>query len=379
MTRRTVLLIGAGHAHLHVIANARRLTDAGHEVVVVSPGDFLYSGLATGVLGGHYPPSLDRIDIGALCKSGGARFHRASVLSVSSADREVDLDDGRILPFDALSLDLGSRAPDIPGEQDDPASCFSVKPVSHLLHLRCKLEERRRGPPIRVVVAGGGATAVEIALNIAALGKRLGHDLSVQILAGNGPLLRQLPPRAAVRVRAVLDGVGVSVETSRVVRIADRTAVTEAGVTIPFDLFVNATGLVPNRLAGGIDLPLDERGALRLDHHLRSSADPTVHGGGDAVAIEGHDLPRIGVYAIRQAPVLLHNLAAAVEGREPAVFRPQTHYLWILNLGDGTGLAVRGERWWHGRLAFLAKDLIDRRFLYRYRRAAGASAADPDP
>lgn len=56
------------------------------------------------------------------------------------------------------------------------------------------------------------------------------------------------------------------------------------------------------------------------------------------------------------------NLLAALDGAKPKPFRPQEHFLWIMNLGDGTGLAVRRDLWWHGRAAFKLKDWIDRRF-----------------
>jgi NADH dehydrogenase FAD-containing subunit len=165
---------------------------------------------------------------------------------------------------------------------------------------------------------------------------------------------------------------GVALRTgARVLRIEDGCAALENGGAVPFDLFVNATGLRPNRVIRECGLPVDDAGALRVDAHLRSVGDAAVHGGGDGVALEGHPLPRVGVYAIRQAPVLRHNLLAALEGAAPKRFRPQRRYLWIMNLGDGTGLAARGGLWWHGRTAHWLKDRIDRDFLRGYQRAAG--------
>jgi hypothetical protein len=65
--------------------------------------------------------------------------------------------------------------------------------------------------------------------------------------------------------------------------------------------------------------------------------------------------------------VLLVNLLANLEGTPATEFRPQRLYLWIINLGDGTALAMRGGLWWRGRLAFRLKDWIDRRFLKELR------------
>jgi hypothetical protein len=37
-----------------------------------------------------------------------------------------------------------------------------------------------------------------------------------------------------------------------------------------------------------------------------------------------------------------------------------------LNLGDGTGLAIRGNWYAHGKPAFIAKNFIDTRFMKKY-------------
>jgi NADH dehydrogenase FAD-containing subunit len=113
-------------------------------------------------------------------------------------------------------------------------------------------------------------------------------------------------------------------------------------------------------------LPTSADGALLVDRYLRSVADPRVFGGGDCIAFQGRALPRVGVYAIREAPILFHNLLATLQGRPLRPFKPQRHCLLILNLGDGTGLATWGRFHWHGRLAFWLKDRIDRAFLREY-------------
>ena len=48
----TVILVGAGHVHLYVAAHAKALVERGARVVLIDPGEFWYSGLATGMLGG---------------------------------------------------------------------------------------------------------------------------------------------------------------------------------------------------------------------------------------------------------------------------------------------------------------------------------------
>jgi NADH dehydrogenase FAD-containing subunit len=195
----------------------------------------------------------------------------------------------------------------------------------------------------------------------------------VTVLAG-GRLLEQLPDQAARRVVRALEQRGLRFcGRARVARVETGRALLEDGRTVAFDLFVNATGLRPSPLLREIGLPVDDEGALLVDHSLRSIADPTVHGGGDCIALRDEKLARIGVYAIREAPVLYRNLLVALGSGEPAHFEPQRRFLWIMNLGDGTDLAARGRLWWHGRLAFRLKDWIDRRFLREYQQAAGVT------
>ncbi len=48
---QTLILAGAGHVHLYLAAHAGELVARGARVVLVDPGEFWYSGLATGMLG----------------------------------------------------------------------------------------------------------------------------------------------------------------------------------------------------------------------------------------------------------------------------------------------------------------------------------------
>lgn len=365
--RRRVVLAGAGHAHLFTLRHARRFAARGHDLVLIAPKPFRYSGLATGVLGGFYPAALSRIDVGALALRGGADVVTDAVGALDPVGNRLFLEGGGIVAFDALSLALGSAPAPLPGEAGR-RDCFPVKPVARLFALRAELERRiAAGQRPRLVVAGGGVAGFEVAGNLLALGRRSGAALDVTLLAAGGRLLRQLPRAAAQAVADNLAGRGARIlRERRVVRVEEGFVVTDRGEAHGFDLFVNATGPVPHPLARQAGLPLRD-GAMLVDAHLRSPANPRIHGGGDCVALAGHALPKAGVFAVRQGPVLCRNLLAAVEDRRPARFAPQRRYLAVMNLGDGSGLAVRGKLWWHGRLALRLKDWIDRRFLRSHR------------
>jgi NADH dehydrogenase FAD-containing subunit len=361
---RRVVLLGAGHAHLHVVAHAAQLVERGAEVVVVAPDDFWYSGLATGMLAGQYPPALDVVDVGALAARAGACFVRDRAAAVASSARRVTLASGEALEYDLLSLDLGSEVPDeaIPGAA---AHGLPVKPLSNLARLRDDLEGRwRRGERPGVVVVGGGNSGCEVAAAVAQLATRCGGAAGITVLADTARALPTIPAPAARRTVRALRRRGIDIRTGdRVAAVKPGQVCTAGGAEVPFDVLVLATGLVPPPLLRRSGLPVDRAGALCTDSTLRALGDSAVFGAGDCIAFEGRTLPRIGVHAVRQAPVLLHNLAAALDGRDLRRYRPQRRALLILNLGDGTGLATWGPFVWRGRAAFWLKDRIDRRWL----------------
>lgn len=367
---RRVVLVGAGHAHLYALRRAAELTRRGFELVVVAPEDFWYSGLATGVLAGIYPPSLDRIDIAGLLHGSGARLIRQAMTGLDLAGRRVLLDDGASVGFGSLSLNLGSDVPPIPGAN---GQSFSAKPVTRLIALRETLEAHFRSAPhatVKVAVAGGGVTAFEIAASIAALARRHGASVQVVVYAGGG-VLPLLPPAAANRLADSLGRRGIDIRNGARVALVDGSRLVLADRSSQsFDHLVNATGLEPPLLTRNLGLATTADGAIMVDDRLMARDAGGVFAAGDCIAFAGRPLPKVGVYAIRQAPILFHNLTAFLDGHPLKRFTPQKRYLSIMTLGDGKGLAYRAGMWWQGRVAFLVKDWIDRRFLRSHRSGA---------
>ncbi len=365
------MLLGAGHAHLHVLRHAAAIVARGHAVTVVAPPLFWYSGMATGMLGGSYAPAEHQVDAAALAREAGVQFLADEVTGLDPARRLVQLAGRPALPYDVLSVALGSTVAPLPAPDR-----FAAKPIRHLWALREWLQaEFAAGAAPRVLVVGGGMTACELAANVASLARRQGGTAVITVLAPAGGVLRQVRPAAAAAVLRALHRAGVTVRQDGPMLGATAITARIPGGEVGFDALVNATGLVAAPVLHRFGLPLGSGGGLLVDSRLRSVADPAVHGAGDCIEFADGKLPRAGVYAVRQAPVLLVNLLAALDGGTPRVFTPQRRYLWIMNLGDGTGLATYGRLHWHGRAALWLKDRIDRRFMARSRRALPRSRA----
>ena len=101
---------------------------------------------------------------------------------------------------------------------------------------------------------------------------------------------------------------------------------------------------------------------------LQSTGDERVFGAGDIATQLNHPRPKAGVYAVRQAPVLAHNLRAAALGQSLKEHRPQDKFLSLISLGDRAAVADRGPFSARGKWVWRWKDHIDRNFMARFER-----------
>lgn len=369
---RRVVLAGAGHAHLHVATQAQAFAERGVELVLVDPGDFWYSGFATGMLGGQYEPADDKLDPGALIEAHGGRIVRDRVASLERGARRVHLAGGDVLPYDLLSFSIGSEGALPSGLRNQP-DIVRVKPLENLWRLRESLTEGwlHGRTSIKVCILGGGATGCEVAANLHALARRAQAGIELTLITMAPRLLPAWPAGAARGLARVFRRRGIELVFERRIGGArDHVLIADNDREFPYDFAVAATGLRPPALLREVGLPTSTTGGLRVDARLRALDDHSVFGAGDCIHFNGRALPRLGVFGVRQAPVLLANLLATLDGRRSREYQPQSRYLSILNLGDGTGLALRGHLHWRGRASMWWKDRLDRRFLDGYRRSS---------
>lgn len=209
--RTQVVLAGGGHAHLLVVSEAEAFRRAGAELILIDPGMLWYSGMATGMLSGQYDPSEDTVDLEALCQRYGVSFHRDKVIALDRQAREVCTQSGETIPYDLLSLNVGSTV-DTSTVEDPGGLAWTVKPIAGLAKLRATLENYARcGRACSVGVVGGGPTGSEITANIEALFAASDAKVNVTILHGGHRLLPGFPSDAADTLSQLLDQRGITI------------------------------------------------------------------------------------------------------------------------------------------------------------------------
>jgi selenide,water dikinase len=141
----------------------------------------------------------------------------------------------------------------------------------------------------------------------------------------------------------------------------------EGGDSIPAEALLWVTGAWSHPLFVESGLPTERRGFVRTRSTLQVEGFDDLFAVGDcATMTEFPETPKAGVYAVRQGPCLHENLVARLEGRPLRQYRPQSDFLTLLNLGDGTALGAKWGRSFEGEWVMKLKDWIDRRFMRRF-------------
>jgi selenide,water dikinase len=367
-----LLLLGGGHAHVHVLRALAEQPLPAAQVTVVSPFERqMYSGMVPGLLAGHYQVDDCVIPLPPLVQAAGARFVLAAATGLDAARREVRLSDGTTLGYDVLSLDTGPVMPPeaIPGAD---AHGWLVRPIeAFVARWQARLAEAA-GQVGCVVVVGGGAAGVELAM---ALQYRLGGTPPVSLVTGGGPPLAGQPARLQRLASNALKRLGVTVLDDACTQVAADHLVLARGTRVACDIAVLALGAAAAPWLAASGLQCDAAGFVATGPCLQSRSHPEVFAAGDVASRVDVKHPRSGVYAVRAGPPLALNLRRAMAGGRLEPYRPQRRSLALLACGEQRAIAAWGP--WSAEAAWIWrwKDHIDRTFVGRYRSAPATRVA----
>jgi selenide, water dikinase len=364
-----LVLVGGGHAHVHVLKSFGMRPLPGVRVTLVARDvETPYSGMLPGWVAGHYRFDECHIDLGRLTRFAGARLIRDEAIGLDPGERRVLCRGHPPIRYDLLSLDIGSapRADDVPGAAE---YAIAVKPIARFAaRWEALLARARDLRGLRLTIVGGGAGGVELALSARYRLARLGvTPLQVTLVTRD-----ELLPSHNRRVRHLLEQVfverGIEVLTgSEVVRVEPGLLVCADGRQIAFDeaLWVTEAGAAPWLAETG--LPLTPGGFVAIDEFLRSTGDQHIFAAGDVATMVAHPREKAGVYAVRQGLPLADNLRRALTGERPRRFVPQQRGLALIGTGDAYAVASRGPFAARGAYLWRLKEWIDRRWMRRYR------------
>jgi selenide, water dikinase len=358
---KDLVLIGGGHAHALVLRMWAMTPLAGVRVTVINPNPAApYTGMLPGHIAGHYSRDEIMIDLVRLARFAGARVILDRVTGIDRATQQIQLACRPPISYDIASLDIGI-ASDLPALAGYAEYGTAAKPLGDYAE-RWAAFTARALPAPQVVVIGAGVGGVELAL---ASQHRLGPRAKVTLLQRSATALPLIGAGARRALLAHLDRAVVTLLLNAEPAALHPDSVTlKDGRQIPSDFTLFVAGGHPQKWLSDIGLDTHE-GFITVSPSLQSS-DPTIFAAGDCAHLGFAPRPKAGVFAVREAPILLHNLRAALAGGPMRTYKPQNDYLKLISTGgkgavaDKWGLRLDGSWLWRW------KDQIDRKFMAKF-------------
>jgi pyridine nucleotide-disulfide oxidoreductase family protein len=365
---RRLLLLGGGHAHVHVLDALARAPVAGLQATLVTPyARQMYSGMVPGLLAGHYTAAACAIPLMPLVAAAGVRWCEGRVVALDAAARRATLADGQVLDFELLSIDTGPEMPRdaIPGAA---AHGLFVRPIEEFVQRIDAVFARAATQALRVVVVGGGAAGFELAMALAWRLRGLGQGGSRVALVSGGVALPGSPPRVVQRARRALAAQGVVLHDATCTAITAGHVQLDNGERLDCEVPLLCIGAAAPLWLAGSGLALDARGFIATGPKLQSLSHADVFAAGDVASRSDLPHPKSGVYAVRAGPPLAANLRARLLGQPLRPYAPQKRTLYLLSCGERRAIASWGDWSAEGRWVWRWKDRIDRAFVARYSR-----------
>ncbi len=365
--KKRLLLLGGGHAHVHVLQALAREPLVGAEVAMVTPfARQLYSGMVPGVVAGHYRVDDCAIALQPLAAAAGVHFMAGAAVKLDAAARQVTLGDGRVVDYEVLSLDTGA-AMDRDRMSGASEHGLFVRPMEHFVRLLEGLYDLAARQVLDVVVVGGGAAGVELALALEyRLAGRGEERARVALVTGGPDPLDGYAPGVMQRVARVLAQRRITVFRDQCQALEAGAVLLSSGARLACDVPVLATGAEAPAWLRGSGLQLDERGFVATGAGLQSASHSDVFAVGDVASRADLPHPRSGVYAVRAGPALALNLRRFVAGGQVQSHQPSLRALNLISCGERRAIVSWGGLALQGRWAWWWKDRIDRRFVARY-------------
>jgi NADH dehydrogenase len=281
------------------------------------------------------------------------------------------------VPYDQLLLSLGSvsRVLPIPGLTDygmgfkglADAIVLRNRVIENLEEANATSDHQRREELLTFVFVGGGYAGLEALAELQDFAADAMDNYPRARLHGMRWLLVEAAPRVLPEIDQdladyalrELRGRGIDIKLETQLKEVGPTSVTlSTGEVVPTKTLVWTAGVVPAPILQQLSVPLDERGRVPVDDHLRVEGLDSVWAIGDCAAApdpRGGLCPPTAQHAVRQGPVAARNIAAQLGIGDSEAFEYRSEASFV-NLGRYKAVGRIGDRKFHGFPAwFLAR------------------------
>ena len=372
---KDLVLVGGGHAHVSVLRKLGMQPIPGLRITLITRDIHTpYSGMLPGYIAGHYEYDECHIDLGPLARFANARIYHAEVNKLDLSNKQVHVPGRPPVSYDLLSINSGSRPSVnvVPGAEE---FALVAKPIDVFLHKWEKLQKRllESSGEFRVVIVGGGAGGVELALSVQLkLQTLLSQNnadpsrLKFTLLTQGDRILSTHNQGVQSKFIRVLAERKINLLLNHsVAQITNSHVLTSNGDSIDADACIFVTNASAPNWPAEAGLDVDDEGFIRVNRSLQSTSHQDVFAVGDVASLPD-PRPKSGVFAVRQGPVLTENLQRYALGKSLTSYKPQQNFLGLISTGDQYAVASRGGWSLEGKWLWQVKDWIARRFMQKF-------------
>ena len=305
---------------------------------------------------------------------GSIVAHDPAAKTVELRTREGDSEQ---LPYDQLLLALGSvsRVLPVPGLSEH---AIGFKSLADAIWLRNHVIETleaanatedpaRRDELLTYVFVGGGYAGLEALAElqdfaadaIESYPRARLHGMRWVLVEASERVLPEIDAELAAYALRELRGRGIDMRLGTTLEeVTTSSARISTGETLPTRTVVWTAGVTPHPSLRELSVPLDERGRVPVDDHLRVEGMDSVWAIGDCAAApdpRGGLCPPTAQHAVRQGPVAAGNIAAelGIGSSRPFAYEGSAAFV---NLGRYKAVGRIGSRtfrgfpaWWLAR------------------------------
>ena len=378
-----LVLLGGGHSHVLWLKYWQTL-DNQHPAKTIRPlliSDNInspYSGMLPGLLTEEHRYEDCHIDLITLCRISACDFKQLTCTNIQKVEHsefstlyQLDFltdENQSEAPYsifcETLSINIGSQ----PSSTEQTTfshsvarwtpSYWKVKPISqfynHWQELKTLLNTPVTDTP-SIHIIGAGAAGVEIACAV-----KLAQSACRVTLLSRSP---QPLPSFNIKTQ------NLCLQRLKKLDIGFiHTDDTKEQTNPPLssaDISIYCTQSAAPLWLKETHLSLSDDGFIRVDDHLQSSL-PGVFAAGDCIHFISQPLAKSGVYAVREATTLFHNICAYLSSQPLQTFKPQSTFLSIINMGNRYALGQRGRWSSSGTALWYYKRFLDRRFMSQF-------------
>jgi NADH dehydrogenase len=373
-----ILIVGAGYAGFYTAWKLEKLLRKGEaEVTIVDPLPYM-----------TYQPFLPEVAAGSIDARHVVVNHRShlkktriisgKVISINHAKKTAEIEPtaGKNFTekYDQIVYTAGavSRTFPIPGVAENG---IGLKTVEEAVAIRDRLltnfDKAAVLPPgpertrlLTVTVIGGGFAGIEVFAELRSLASSILKDYPelsfdethFHLIEAMGRIMPEVSLKTSEWVLKNLAERGADVHLNTQLLSAENGVIElSTGEKFESDLLIWTAGVMANPQLRNTDLPLDDRGRLRLRADLRATNDngivEGVWGAGDATGcpdlsgggVGGYCVPN-AQHAVRQGKLLARNIVAVLRGEGPTDYHHK-------NLGAVAGLGLNVGVFQSGKLA----------------------------